>query len=243
MNINRLVSIGTAVLVILGVFLLVEINKVWNTATTTNTVSFNGEGKVNAKPDIAVISAGVMTTNVNSKVAQDTNARKSQAVVDFLKKNGIDEKDIKTSDYNIYPQYDYRTGSQGTILSYQVSENFQIKVRDLTKLSSILSGVVSAGANQVNNLGLQIEDQEKLKAEARTKAIEMAKQKAGELKGQVGIKLGRIVGFDESSNSGGPIYYDAVMKSGMGGGGTSNPAIAPGQNEIVVYVTLTYQIR
>ncbi len=241
MNMNRLIQISMAVLVLLGVFLLVQINKTWNTATTTNTVSFSGEGKVSAKPDIAMLSAGVLTQNVNSKVAQDTNARKTQAIIDYLKGQGVDEKDIKTSDYNIYPQYDYRTGT-GTVSSYQVSENFQIKVRDLSKLSTILSGVVSAGANQVNNLGLQVEDPEKLQAEAREKAIEMAKQKAGELKGQVGIRLGRIVGFQENNNYGGPIYYDSVKAQGMGGGG-ANPAIATGQNEIVVNVTLTYQIK
>ncbi len=241
MNINRLLSIGTAVLVILGVFLLVEINKVWNTATTTNTVSFSGEGKVSAKPDIAIISAGVLTQNEDSKMAQDANSKKTQAITDYLKKQGIDEKDIKTSDYNVYPQYNYQNG-RNDISGYQVSENFQIKVRDLTKISSLLSGLVSAGANQVNNLGLQIENPDKLQAEAREKAIEDAKQKAGELKGQVGIKLGRIVGFSENSNSGGPIYYD-MKAQGLGGGGAPSPSISTGQNEITVDVTLIYQIK
>ena len=165
-------------LVILAVFLLVEINQVSNTATTTNTVSFSGEGKVTAKPDIAVISASILTQAVDSKSAQDNNSTKSNAVDSFLKKQSIAEKDIKTSGYNITPQYKYPPyGDQATITGYQVTQSYEIKVRDLTKVSTILSGLVTAGANQVNNLGLQIENPDALKSQARQLAIDDAKKR------------------------------------------------------------------
>src|SRR3989338_6399341 len=98
-----LVWSGSLVVVLLALFLLVEINQVSNTAATTNTVSFSGEGKVTAKPDIAMISASILTQAVNSKTAQDLNSEKSYAVDGFLKSQGIAEKDIKTSGYNISP--------------------------------------------------------------------------------------------------------------------------------------------
>ncbi|OGN27962.1 MAG: hypothetical protein A2941_02950 [Candidatus Yanofskybacteria bacterium RIFCSPLOWO2_01_FULL_49_17] len=240
-NFKPLIIIATVTIALFGVFLLVEIDRLWNTAATTNTVSFNGEGKVLAVPDIAMISASIVTQAVNSKTAQDQNSKKSQAVADFLKKQGIDEKDIKTTDYNIYPQYKYSSyGGQATITGYQVTQSYQVKVRDLEKVSAVLDGLVSAGANQVNNLGLQVEDPEKLKTEARQKAIEDAKKKADELKDQVGIKLGRIVNFSE--NTGGyPIPMMYATDRGIGGGG--GPEISVGQNEIVVSVTITYQIK
>jgi uncharacterized protein YggE len=241
MNFNRLSNMAMVTMIFLVVFLAVEINQVWNTAATTNTVSFSGEGKISAKPDIAIISAGVMTQNADSKTAQDANSQKSKTITDYLKSQGIDEKDIKTSDYNISPQYNY-SGGQSTIVGYQVSENFQIKVHDLTKVSTILSGLVRAGANQVNNLGLQIENPDSLKDQARQMAIEDAKKKAQTLQGQVGIKLGHIVNFSENSGVGGPIYYDAKAQ-GMGGGGGPVPSIETGQNDITVDVTLTYQIK
>jgi uncharacterized protein YggE len=241
-QLKPLVGLAMAVMGLLAVFLAVEINHVWSTAATTNTVSFSGEGTVSVTPDIAAISASIVTQAADSKTAQDQNSTKSKAVTDFLKNQGIDEKDIKTSSYNVYPQYRYSTAGQQTISGYQVSQAYDVKVRDLDKVSTILDGLVSAGANQVNNLGLQVDNPDAAQAEARQKAIDDAKKKASELQGQVGIKLGRIVNFSENSNgSPMPMYaLDAKNQSaGMGGG----PEISVGQNEVTVNVTITYQIK
>lgn len=234
---------GSLVMILLAVFLLVEINQVSNTAATTNTVSFSGEGKVTAKPDIAIISASIVTQAVDSKTAQDANSTKSNAADSFLKKQGIADKDIKTSGYNVTPQYKYPPyGGQATITSYQVTQSYEIKVRDLTKISAVLSGLVSAGANQVNNLGLQIENPDALKSQARQLAIDNAKIKAAELEKQVGISLGKIVNFVEGSNGYPvPMYYDSKV-GGLGGGGPA-PTISTGENEVTVNVTITYQIK
>ena len=161
-----------------------------------------------------------------------------------MKKQDIDDKDIKTTGYNIYPQYKYpQYGGQPTITGYQVNQSLEIKVRNLDSVSNILDGVVTAGANQVNGLTFEIDDPDTLKAEARAKAIADAKKKANELQSQVGISLGKIVNFSE--NTGGypiPIYYDAKLEGrGMGGGG--GPTVPTGENEIVVNVSLTYQIK
>lgn len=242
-NYKYLVWSGTAVLVILAIFLLASTNKVMSTAATTNTVSFNGEGKVIAKPDIGKISLSIVTDALTSKVAQDENSKKSKALSDYLKKQNIEYKDIKTTGYNIYPQYKYpQYGGQPTITGYQVNQSMEIKVRDLDKVSNILDGVVSAGANQVNGLSFEIDNPEALKSEARAKAIADAKKKASELKSQVGISLGKIVNFSE--NTGGypmPAYFDAKV-GGMGGGG-SGPSVPTGENEITVSVSITYQIK
>ena len=146
-----LVWAGSAVLVILALFLLVQMNHTVNTSTTTNTVSFSGEGKVVAKPDIAIVSATILTQASNHKTAQEENTKKSNAVSNFLKEQGVNEKDFKTTGYNIYPQYTYPPyGGQGSITGYQVTQSYEVKVRDLDKIGSILSGVVTAGANQAN---------------------------------------------------------------------------------------------
>ena len=233
---------GTIVLIILAVFLLVNTNKVWNTAATTNTVSFSGEGKVVAKPDIAKINLSIVTDAPTSKAAQDDNSKKSKAVTDYLKKQNIEEKDIKTTGYNIYPQYKYsQFGGNPQITGYQVNQSMEVKIRDLDKVSNILDGVVSAGANQVNGLSFEIDNQDALKAEARAKAIADAKKKANELQSQVGISLGKIVNFSE--NTGGyPIYFKsgAMETDGRGGG---CPSVPTGENEITVNISITYQIK
>jgi len=228
--------VAIAVGVTLVIFLLALTNQTINTAATTNTVSFSGEGKITAKPDIAVISASIISQGANSKAAQDSATTKSNAVITFLKKQNIDDKDIKTTGYNIYPQYKY---PQQTITGYQVNQSLEITIRNLDKVSAVLDGLVTAGAEQVNNLGLQVENPDKLKSEARAKAIEDAKSKAKELENQVGIRLGKIVNFSEDSSGYPTPMYEKIGNVGGGGG----PSIPTGENEITVDVTLTYQIR
>lgn len=231
-----------AFLIIASLFLLVSANQKLNTATTANTVSFSGEGKVVSKADIALVSLSIVTESPTSKSAQDDNSKKSKAIVDFLKKQKIEDKDIKTTSYNIYPQYTYPRNDKPVISGYQVNQTMEVKIRNLDEVSAILDGVVSAGANQINSLSFQIDEPEKLKAEAMALAIADAKKKASELEKELGIDLGKIINFSE--NTGGfptPIYYES--KSGMGGGMGGGPSVPSGENEIVVDVNLTYQIR
>jgi len=245
MQTKWLVLAGTVTLVVLTLFLLVSTNHILNTAASSNTVSFNGEGKVTAKPDVAQIDVSIVTEAVTSKAAQDANSAKSKTLTDFLKTQGIEDKDIKTSGYNIYPQYNYnQPNARPQITGYQVNQSMQIKVRNLDKVNEILDGIVGAGVNQINGLQFTIDDMEKLKEDARQKAVEDAKMKAKALERQIGVNLGKIVNFSE--NYGGfppPIYYaaDKLEARGMGGGG--GPSVPTGENEVVVSVQLTYQIK
>ncbi len=214
-----------------------------------NPIAFTGEGKVLAKPDVAVVDLSIVTEAASSKAAQDQNSQKSQALTSFLKKAGVAEKDIKTTGYNIYPQYYYPVygdtkGSQPRITGYQVNQTVQVKVRDLEKVDEILDGVVGAGVNQVNNLQLTVDNPEALRDQARQKAIDDAKSKARSLANQLDISLGRITNFTE--NTGGypvPMYYAKDMVAEGRGGGPTTPSIQAGENEITVSVTLTYQIK
>ena len=248
---------GTVALAILTLFLLVMMNHVSNTATNSNTVSFTGEGKIFAIPDIAVVSFSILTEAKTSKAAQDSNSEKSKKVVDFLKNQDIAEKDIKTTGYNVYSQYSYPRplplgvenqsypeyyDGNPKITGYQVNQSFEVKVRDLEKISAILDGLVTAGANQVNNLGFQIDDEEKIKNQAREIAIKDAKTKADNLKKQLGIRLGKIVNYTEGGYYP-PIYYVTEAKLDNRGGDIAGPEIPLGENKIVVSVTITYQIK
>jgi uncharacterized protein YggE len=232
---------GLVLAVLLAAFLITSIDQKMDAVSTANTVTFTGEGKVLAKPDVAMVDFAIVTDAKDSKTAQDKNSAKSKTVVEFLKKQGIEEKDIKTSGYNIYPQYSYPRYDKPEIQGYTVNQTIQVKIRNLENVSKVLDGVVAAGVNQVNNLQFTIDEPEKLKAEARSKAIIAAKAKADELKGQIGLKLGRIVNFSE--NIGGyavPMMYAKSMEGGVGGGG---PTVPSGENEITVNVTITYQIK
>lgn len=235
--------LGSILGVVLILFLLVLTNHQLNSATTSNTVTFSGSGKVLAKPDIAKFRFSIMTQAVDSKAAQDANAAKSKEVAAVLKKLNIDEKDIRTMGYNIYPQQTYSNNGGPRVTGYQVTQAYEVKIHDLENANDVVDGVVDAGVNQVEQLQFDIDNPDALKAQAREQAISNAKQKASELESQIGIHLGKIVNFQEDIGGyPGPVYYDKVMTSGgMGGGGA--PEISTGENEVSVSVTITYQIK
>ncbi|MDP3772159.1 MAG: SIMPL domain-containing protein [bacterium] len=238
----------------------------WNAPTNPAEVrqlNISGEGRVLAKPDTAVFTASVITSARKIGDAQKMNTERSNAIVAYLKNAGIPEKDLRSVNYSVSPQYSFSyppfpppsclsvnepcpLQKPPEIVSYQVNNALEVKVRDLAKLDDLLSGVVESGANQVGSVSFRIDDEEKVRAEAREKAIASAKVKAGELARQLGVRLEKIIAFNDSGS--GPIYYDRV---GFGEGGgfsaeaTSAPApqIQPGEQEVVSNVNLTYTFR
>jgi hypothetical protein len=208
---------------------------------TQNTMTFTGEGKVYAKPDIAIVDLSVVTEGKYIKDVQDRNTKKMNGVIDFLKSFGIEEKDIKTTNYNIYPKYVYQEGVAPWISGYEISQAIEVKIRNLEKVGEILEKSVGVGINQVNSLRFWVDKDDDLKAEAQKLAIEDAKKKARETAARLGIKLGKLIGFYENSNQPYPIY-NAKEGYGIGGGGET-PNIQVGENEIYISVSLTYKIE
>lgn len=201
-----------------------------------NTISVTGEGKVYTKPDIAIVSLSVVTQGNNIKSVQDENTEKMNDVADFLKDFGVEEKDIKTIVYRIYPRYNYENRKIPEIIGYEITQTLEIKIKQMDKIGEILDNAVDVGINQVSSLRFGNEDDEELKAEARKLAIEDAKEKAKELALDLGVKLIKITGFNE-----GTVYDYAIYRElGIGGGGV--PEIQTGENEISVNITLIYEI-
>lgn len=236
---------GSAVLALLALTVSYAADakeKIYSHANASQ-ISVTGEGKVAAKPDIATLSATIVTEKPTVSEAQAKNTESSNAVADFLNASGIDPKDIKTTNYSIYPQYFYATNKKPEITGYQVRNTVEIKIRDLSKVDDILGGVVEHGANEISQVAFTIEDKNKLKEEARKLAIEMAKKKADVLSGDLGVRLKKIIGFSESD--GGyppPIFYGKAetLSVGYGGGG---PDLQGGEQEITVTVTVTYELK
>jgi hypothetical protein len=207
------------------------------------TISVSGEGKVLAKPDIGQVNLSVVTQASTVNKAASDNNDKMNAINQAMKDLGISEDDLKTTSYNISPNYQYTNG-KSTIIGYQVTQALEVKIRDLDKTSQILDKAASLGANQVGSLSFTVDDPEKVKEEAREKAVANAKQKAEDLAKALGIGLGKVVGFDESSDGSSPV---PLYNSGMGGGDLKEispaPVIQTGQNEVTVNVNLQYEIR
>ena len=222
--------------------------------TATNTITVSGDGEVFAVPDTATFSVTVQEEAKEVKDAQETATKKSNDIIAYLKSQDIDEKDIQTTDYSVYPQHDYIqktciegycTGGQQVLRGFQVSQTLTVKVRDTKKAGDLLSGVGSRGVSSVSGLSFTIDDQDALEAEARAKAITKARIKADELARQLGVSVVRVVGFSENGNY--PVYYAKAEMSlaadGRGGAPAPSPEIPTGQNKITSNVSVTYEIR
>lgn len=204
-------------------------------------ISIVGEGKVTGLPDVAKISLGYSIEKKTVAEAQRENTNKMNAMIEKLKRDfKIEAGDLQTINYYISPQYDFNDGRQ-VLRGYLVSQDLNVKVRQMDKVSNIIEAAGSIGLNQIGNLTFEIDNPEKLKEEARAKALAQAKAKAETLAQVVGVKLGKIISFSESSNQPTPIYGSyALDKIGLGGGGA--PAVEAGSNEIVIIATVEYEI-
>lgn len=207
--------------------------------TRMNAISFFGEGRIFTKPDIALMTLSVVTEGKNVGDVQDKNTKKMNSVIDFLKKFSVEEKDIKTTNYNLYPRYNYELTRVPQIIGYEISQSLEVKIRNLDKVGEILAGSVNAGVNQVYSLYFKVDKDEEIKANARALAIENARKKAQETAAQLGVKLGKLISFNEGAEYPYPVYRGV---EGMGGGGET-PNIQIGENEILVTVTLVYEIQ
>jgi uncharacterized protein YggE len=210
--------------------------------------SVNGSGTVYAKADIASLTVG-LRTEVKKTAAEATknSTEKMNAIVAAVKNLGVEDKDIKTTDYQLSPVYNWTEKSGQVLVGYQVSQNVTLKIRDLEKIGDIIAKTTEQGANQVGNIGFTIDDEYDLKNQARALAIEKAKEKAAMIASESGLKLGKLVGVYENSVSPVPMMdYSNVrleMKSVAGADAISSPSIESGQNEVKVEVTLTYKIK
>ncbi|MBU1123056.1 SIMPL domain-containing protein [Patescibacteria group bacterium] len=209
------------------------------------TISVNGEGKVNAIPDIAQMNFGVDTgRQKTAEAAMEMLGIKMTKVIDALKAQGIEEKDIATQYLNLNPAYDWKEGER-IDRGFEASQNLRVKIRELDAISKVLSAAAAAGANQAGSVSFTIDDPEVLKAQARVKAIANAQEKAVKLANELGASLGKLKGFSEGGGYAPPMarMNMAVMEAGMGGGGDMAPPVPAGEQEVMVNVVLMYELK
>ncbi len=235
-------------IILLAVFLIFagfsQLVNAWNNfrdGGATNiyqTVSFTGEGRVNASPDTAHIDIGLTTEGKYTINVQNENSSKMNAVIKFLKERGISEADIKTSNYSLSPKYEYSKG-KSSLAGYVLNQGLTVTVRELNKIGEILDGAVGNGANRIDSVSLFVDKPEELKNKAREEAVKQAKEKASLTSRTAGFRLGRLVGFSEGFSGEPPVFFESLSK----GGAAPAPQIEPGIQEIKVNITLTFLIK
>lgn len=215
-----------------------------NSTTTnkTDVFSVSGEGKAVVKPDIANITVGINSDGTTVKQVQNKINSVINDVTNGLKKLGIDDKDIKTTDYSIYPTYDWTSGKQ-KITGFNASTNLSVKVRNIEKINEVVDSATTNGANQVSNISFDVDNKTELEETARREAVAEAKKKAEDIAKITGFKLGKIINYSENN---------ATLPRAVGYGGmnlktmeasVADTDIQTGSSEIKITVTLSYQIE
>lgn len=209
---------------------------------TTDNFTVTGEGKVEIVPDIAVVSAGVTANAATVKQAQAELNRRSNAINAALKKLGIKDADLKTGNYSIYPNYDYREGSQ-KISGYNATSSLVIKIREIDQANNVVDAATAAGANQVGGVSFQTDDPTKAENAARELAVADAKKKAEAAARIAGFNLGRIVNYSENTGSNYPGPIPLMARSDSALEKSVSTQVEPGTNEVNITVSLSYEIR
>ena len=208
------------------------------------TLSVSGNGQVFLTPDIAYIYVGVHTEAPNAAEAVADNTTQTQALISAIEDFGIDPKDIRTSNFSIWPmdRFDPATGAPTGEKVYAADNTVYVTVRDLATLGDLLDTAVQAGANTVNSVQFDVENKDEGLKEARVDAMNNAKSQAQELADAAGLTLGEIQSISFVDNQF-PIF------DGKGGGGgfaaeaQAAVPIQPGQLSFTVTVNVTYEVR
>jgi len=202
------------------------------------------EGSSTTIPDIAKVSLGIEESGSSLKTVQENLNKKSKSLVSELKKLGIDDKNIKTTSYNVYPEYNYDL-KPPKISGYRVSTNYEVTIDNFDKVNEVLVKATEVGANSIGNVSFELKDETKQKAldEAREVAVEKAKTKAKSLAKAANISLGRILNISESQNNSitpRPMYAKAETSLDQA---ITQPEITPGETKITVNVSISWEIK
>jgi uncharacterized protein YggE len=163
-------------------------------ATTFNLSAY---GETRVAPDMATISLGVLTEAKTAAEALAANATRMNAVIASLRKGGIADKDIQTSNLNVAPQYRYVQNEAPVLTGYQVSNQVTVTVRDLKKLGGAVDATVGAGANQVNGISFGLADPTAAENAAREAAVKALTAKADLYARATGYRISRLVSLSE----------------------------------------------
>ncbi len=215
-----------------------------NSITTNkqNLFTVTGTAEVTAIPDTAMVSLGINKSSPTVESAQEQVNQVINKITLDVKNLGVEEKDIKTTNYTVNPDYDYVDGRQ-TPRGYTVSANISVTLDSIEKANNAIDIATRDGATQVGGVQLVINDDERkeLEKKARKEAIAKAKEKANDIARDAGIKLGRIVDVQESGEGSPPVAYDR-MQALIAESKSENPTeLSPGENKVISTVSLSYE--
>jgi hypothetical protein len=211
-----------------------------DTPATPRTISVSGTGTASGTPDIATVQVGVETRNTDAGQAVVDNSTAVERLMATLRRLGIAERDMQTSNFSIYPQQNYNNnGEPSGPITYVVSNSLTVTVRDIADLGDVLGQSVEAGSNQVYGISFSVADPSALEEQARTAAVANARARAEQLAAAAGVQLGDVVSISEATVAP-PVPF--LAREDLAANAASVP-VATGQLDVQLNVSITYAIQ
>jgi len=222
-----------------------------NEVYPSKTITVSAEGEALATADIATFTFTVSESSDTSETAQNQAEEKTSKALDYLKDNGVEDKDIKTQSYNVFPKYENIAPCYAfdcppvtnQIIGYEVSQTIQVKVRDIDNAGKILSEITNLEINNVSGLSFVIDDEDVLYDEARKDAIEKAQAKAEVLAQDLDVRLGDIISFNEDFQGGQQPYGGDLYRSEAVSVKAQDVSLPRGENTYTSKVYVTYELK
>ena len=208
---------------------------------TGTRLDINASGEVTRVPDVAVISAGVVTRAATAGSAIQDNAARMERVISALKAAGVADRDIQTSSINLNPEYRYEQNQPPKLVGYTVSNTVNVRFRDIRNSGRILDALVAQGANQINGPSLTIDKPESALDEARMNAIANGRARAELYARAMGKRVARVVSVSESTSSYPvpppmPVMMEARAQA-------ADTKIVPGDQKLQVSVAMVFDLQ
>jgi uncharacterized protein YggE len=198
-------------------------------------VTVTGNAAVAVAPDTAMIRIGVTSQGKDARAASEANAKQMTSVLNAIKANGIDARDIQTSRLSLQPQYDATKPGAARLTGFQVTNQVTVRIRDIGKLPSILDHAIAAGANEMSGIEFVVSQQSRLLDQARTEAIADARRKAELYAQAAGAKLGRVIAITDEGATPPPRPVMQAVRAGA-------VPVAPGEQTLRASVTVSYEL-
>ncbi|MGI8705226.1 MAG: SIMPL domain-containing protein [Sphingomicrobium sp.] len=205
-------------------------------------IDVNATGEVTRVPDIAVISAGVVTRSTTAVGAIQENSVRMERVIAALKRAGIADRDIQTSSINLSPEYRYQENQPPQLVGYSASNQVTIRFRDVRNSGRILDALVAEGANQINGPNMTIEHREAALDEARTNAVAIGRARAELYARALGKRVARVISVSESGGySPPPPPMPAAEMAVMAR--APDTKIEPGEQKLEVTLSMVFELQ
>jgi len=203
-------------------------------------ITVTGTGEVLVKPDLARVNIGVVTQFESASAGVRRNNEAVEKLLGALDEYGIAESDIQTSNFSVAPQYEYDRSGQAPprLIGYRVTNQVRVAVRRIADLGALLDEVVTAGANQINNVTFAVNETQSFDDTARRRAMADARRKAALYAQEAGVRLGSVLRVEEAADTVAirQIDFDAVQEA-------RTVPIAPGQQTLRQHVRVTFAIE